>query len=162
MLAVGRCEADQTRVGKHMSQLQFVDWGGNKSKRVTGQSHVKYKKQKCAGNEHCAVKHMLLVTGIFCHVVGGHSVLCQHVLCLQGVLSDHRSPLPSLLAAGDLKPTRAVALVSLKSPSAAVYSLSGSRSALQEGTSHADRRAVQMMLNRTRAIQLEVSLPCLL
>ena len=53
---------------------------------------------------------MLLIRDVFCHVAVYHSVLCQHVLCLQASLpipSDRSFPMTSLLAAGDLKPTRA-------------------------------------------------------
>ena len=54
-----------------------------------------------------------------------------------------------------------VAPVELKAPSAAVPSPSGSRSALQERIRSAERRAVQMMLNKTRAISQEVSVLCM-
>ena len=57
---------------------------------------------------------------------------------------------------------RQVAPTGLKALSAAVPSPSGSRSALQERIYSAERRAVQMMLNKTRAILQEVSLLCLL
>ena len=55
-----------------------------------------------------------------------------------------------------------VAAVELKATPAAVYSPSGSRSALQEPVSLAERRVTQMILNRTRVICHEVSLLCLL